>query len=110
MADPHWLGSSTATLTNGSHEEVLNLMIDEVRIGNHTIHNVVVMALKNDGDGEMLLGFTTLNQIGPFTIDTRKQELIFRMELGLPNIPAAEPIAKCVLEDGGRCQKYEFKK
>jgi hypothetical protein len=46
--------------------------IDEVRIGNHTIQNVVAMALKNDGDGEMLLGFTTLNQIGPFTIDTRR--------------------------------------
>jgi predicted aspartyl protease len=43
-------------------------MINLVRIGNHIIHYVPAMVNKSD-DSQMLLGLSTLGEIGKFSID-----------------------------------------
>jgi clan AA aspartic protease (TIGR02281 family) len=63
-------------LANGAHERVRVVSINLVRIGNHILHMVPAM-VHNDDKGNMLLGFSVLNEIGKFTIDTRNQELTF---------------------------------
>ena len=51
------------------------IVINQITIGNHTIPNVV--AAVNTNEGDMLLPFPVLNQIGKFTIDTANHKLIF---------------------------------
>lgn len=63
-------------LANGTHEKVNVISINLVRIGNHILHMVPAM-VHNDDKGAMLLGFSVLNEIGKFTIDTRNQVLEF---------------------------------
>ena len=80
----HWLGKSKSQIADGSIVEHWNIMIDEVRIGDHIIRNVPAEVQDQNNNSDMLLGFSTLNQIGAFTIDASKGELIFRtMELGV---------------------------
>jgi hypothetical protein len=52
----------------------LTVIIYNVRIGQHVANYVT--ATVTDGSN-LLIGFTDLNSIGPFTINTRTQELIF---------------------------------
>jgi clan AA aspartic protease (TIGR02281 family) len=75
----HWLGQSKSVLADGQIVDIWNISINELRIGNHALRNVLAMVTKSD-TAAMLLGFATLNQIGSFTIDTRAQELVFNAE------------------------------
>jgi predicted aspartyl protease len=65
-----------ALLADGSVVPTLELTIDEMKIGNHIIHNVMASTMEHN-ESDMLLGFMALNQIGPFTIDASKGRLIF---------------------------------
>jgi hypothetical protein len=47
---------------------------NDVRIGNHILHNVGASVMPGN---DMLLGFPLVNQIGPFTVNTRTNELLF---------------------------------
>jgi hypothetical protein len=45
-------------------------------VGGHTLHNVLAGVVPDEA--EMLLGFSVLNQVGRFTIDTKNNQLIFQ--------------------------------
>ena len=62
------------TMADGTTRTVPILVIREVRIGRHTIRNVYVGVSSAE---EMLLAFHVVNDIAPFTIDTRAGLLIF---------------------------------
>jgi clan AA aspartic protease (TIGR02281 family) len=65
----------TVTLADGSIHHERNIIIDDVSIGSHILHNVIAGVTSDDGD--MLLGLPLLNTIGRFTIDTANRRLIF---------------------------------
>ena len=44
-------------------------------VGSHTLRNILAGVIPDEG--EMLLGFPVLNQVGRFTIDTKNRQLIF---------------------------------
>jgi len=75
MGHATFIAKGTSELADGSKRETPYILIREFRIGNHTITNVRAMVVP-DG-AEMLLGFTVLDLIGPFTIDTRAGELVW---------------------------------
>ena len=51
------------------------IQILTLNIGGHTLHNIFAGVVPDEG--EMLLGFPVLNQVGRFTIDTKNRQLIF---------------------------------
>jgi clan AA aspartic protease (TIGR02281 family) len=70
-----WASPTTFTLADGSTKTERVLRIHEARVGKHVVSNV--LASVTDDESTMLLGFTLLNQIGPFMINTRTRELVF---------------------------------
>jgi len=73
-----WLGTRKFQMADGSTTEALALVINEVRIGSHVVRDVEASVVPNGT--RMLLGFPVVNQIGPFTINTRTRELVFEEE------------------------------
>jgi predicted aspartyl protease len=67
------IGTRTFRMADGRVVEEPMIVVNEVRIGNHILHNVEASV----GGNAMLLGFPVVNQIGPFTINTRTNELVF---------------------------------
>jgi clan AA aspartic protease (TIGR02281 family) len=65
----------TVTLADGSTHSGRNIIIDDVSIGAHVLHNIVAGVGPDNAD--MLLGMSLLNQIGRFTIDSANHKLIF---------------------------------
>lgn len=49
------------------------IMVHEIRIGSHVLRNIKAAV----SDGDLLIGFPIINEIGPFKIDTRNRELVF---------------------------------
>jgi len=63
-------------MANGRSELQSVIEINEVRIGTHRLQHVQASVSK----GPLLLGLTTINAIGPFTINSRTSELIFDLD------------------------------
>jgi hypothetical protein len=61
-------------LADGSSIKARSIVIGEVRIGNHVVHNVEAGVADSD---DMLMSFPVLDAIAPFTIDTRNNRLVF---------------------------------
>ena len=61
-------------LANGSEERQRGVRIVSLSIGGHLVRNVYAIVAPDDA--EALLGFTVLNQVGRFTIDTNAGVLI----------------------------------
>jgi clan AA aspartic protease (TIGR02281 family) len=74
-----WTGEEQFTMADGSVRTAQTILISEVRIGSHVVRNMRAAVTSNRTD--MLLGFSVLKAIGPFTIDTRTNELIFETPL-----------------------------
>jgi predicted aspartyl protease len=70
----HSIGTSKFQMADGRVVEEPMIVVNEVRIGNHILHNVEASVMPGN---DMLLGFTVVNQIGPFKINTRTNELVF---------------------------------
>ncbi len=73
--EAHSAGEIVVVLASGQNVTENQIVINQITIGNHTIPNVV--AAVNTNEGDMLLPFPVLNQIGKFTIDTANHKLIF---------------------------------
>jgi Aspartyl protease len=69
-------GAVSVKLADGSVSNERRILIDQIRIGRHTITNVAA-AVNANNDGMNLLPFQVLNQMGKFTIDTANEKLIF---------------------------------
>jgi clan AA aspartic protease (TIGR02281 family) len=69
-----WSGERQFKLADGFVISAPMLTINEVRLGAHVVRNVEASVTN---DSLMLLGFSVVDQIGPFMINTRKRELIF---------------------------------
>lgn len=69
-----WDGTSKFKMADGTFVLAPMVMIKELRIGEHTVRNV--KAGVSDAD-VMILSFPVVNNIAPFTIDTRVGELIW---------------------------------
>ena len=69
-----WQGDGRFKMADGTVRTLPVLLIREVRIGRHTVRNVRASVSSTD---EMILAFPVVNDIAPFTIDTRARELIF---------------------------------
>lgn len=83
-------GAIPVKLADGSVSNERRILIDQIRIGRHTITNVAA-AVNANNDGMNLLPFQVLNQMGKFTIDTANGKLIFggsAPSLDLAAIPA----------------------
>jgi predicted aspartyl protease len=76
----HWRNSKTYVLADRSETSARSIDIDVIRIGNHIIRNANAGVVA-DGS-HVLLGFPAINQIGPFTINTRTRELVFEADTG----------------------------
>ena len=74
-----WTGEEQFSMADGSVRTAQTILISEVRIGSHVVRNMRAAVTSNRTD--MLLGFSVLKAIGPFTIDTRTNELIFETPL-----------------------------
>jgi gag-polyprotein putative aspartyl protease len=70
-----WTGIEKYQMADGSVTEAQTLTIYQMRIGNHVVRNVKASTVPNGAI--MLIGFPVLDQIGPFTINTRTRELVF---------------------------------
>jgi clan AA aspartic protease (TIGR02281 family) len=68
------IGTRRFRMADGRVVEEPMIVVNEVRIGNHILHNVEASVMPGN---DMLLGFSVVNQIGPFTINTRTNELVF---------------------------------
>jgi len=66
---------TTMTMADGHHATVHQIIVHDVKIGAHTLHNV--RATITPENAEMLLPFPVLNQFGRFTIDSANNKLIF---------------------------------
>jgi len=69
-----WRESSRFRMADGTVRDMPTVLIGEMRIGRHTVRNVVSGVSDSGG---ILLAFPVVNNIAPFTIDTRGRELIF---------------------------------
>ena len=67
-------------LADGTIWEAKVVLINEVRIGRHVARNVRVGVSSSEGS---LLSFSLLDDIAPFTINTRNRELVFHTEANL---------------------------
>ena len=67
-----WTGEDRYVMADGSVKTVQTIVIYEMRIGNHVVRNA-----RAGVTDSMLLGFSVLQDIGPFMIDTRNSELVF---------------------------------
>jgi clan AA aspartic protease (TIGR02281 family) len=74
-----WTGEEQFSMGDGSVRTAQTILISEVQIGSHVVRNMRAAVTSNRTD--MLLGFSVLKAIGPFTIDTRTNELIFETPL-----------------------------
>jgi predicted aspartyl protease len=92
-----WLPPNDFVLADGTTKKQSMVRIRELRIGKHVLHDVVASVTRDDS--VMLLGFSTINRIGPFTINTRTHELIFDSALGASDsTPAPTPDAAMTCE------------
>jgi clan AA aspartic protease (TIGR02281 family) len=66
---------TTMTMADGHHATVHQIIVHDIKIGAHTLHNV--RATITPENAEMLLPFPVLNQLGRFTIDSANNKLIF---------------------------------
>ena len=69
-----WQEPQKVRLADGTIRTAQVLLVRELRIGHHVVRDVE--AFVGSGDS-MLLAFPIVNDIAPFTIDTRTGELIF---------------------------------
>jgi clan AA aspartic protease (TIGR02281 family) len=69
-----WSGERKYQMADGFVISAPTLVINEVRLGTHVVHNVEASVTNGT---LMLLGFSVVDQIGPFMINTRTRELIF---------------------------------
>ena len=69
-------GTAPVRYANGKVSQEQVISIRELRIGGHTVRNVIATVV----DGPPLLGFPVINGIAPFTIDTRVGELIWHKQ------------------------------
>jgi|SRR6516162_1017341 clan AA aspartic protease (TIGR02281 family) len=69
-----WSGERKYQMADGFVISAPALVINEVRLGTHVVHNVEASVTNGT---LMLLGFSVVDQIGPFMINTRTRELIF---------------------------------
>jgi hypothetical protein len=67
---------SKFVMADGSEKVQPVMLIYEMRVGSHVVKDVMASV----SNSTMLLGFHVVNGIGPFTIDTRKQELSWNKE------------------------------
>jgi predicted aspartyl protease len=67
-------GRQQFKMADGSVRETNTLIIREVRIGRHVVRDVQAGVTT---ENNLILPFPTVNQIGPFMIDTRNGELVF---------------------------------
>ena len=86
-----WQEDGHFKMADGTTRTTRILLIKEVRIGGHTVHNVRASVSSTD---EMLLAFPVVNDIAPFTIDTRAGLLIFHTssKSGVVESIATEPV------------------
>ena len=61
-------------MADGSVSSLPVILIHEMRIGSHVVRNVRAAVTAAGG---MIVAFPVVNDIAPFTIDTRAGELIF---------------------------------
>lgn len=80
-----WNTSVTVTMADGRQIEFLTIVINDIHIGAHTLHNVRTIVAP--GNAPTLLPFPILNSIGPFKINTRTHELVFDDAVVAPPVP-----------------------
>jgi hypothetical protein len=67
-------GQTDFRMADGSVRRTSTLIINEVRIGSHVVRGVQAGVTQ---ENNLILDFPTMNQIGPFQIDTRNGQLVF---------------------------------
>ena len=65
--------ASRFKMADGTIRMMTTVLISEVRIGRHIVRNVRAGVSETD---QMILAFPVVNDIAPFTIDTRAGELV----------------------------------
>lgn len=73
FGEAQWEEDSQFEMADGNTVTHHMILIHEIRIGSHVLKNIHAMV----SDGDMLIGFPIINEIGPFKIDTRNRELVF---------------------------------
>jgi clan AA aspartic protease (TIGR02281 family) len=71
----HFVGDAKMGTASGHTVPAREIVIHEVKIGDQVARNVKALAIS--GDVDMLLGANVLNKIGPYLIDSQKNQLIF---------------------------------
>jgi gag-polyprotein putative aspartyl protease len=74
-----WQENNRFRMADGTVRDMPMVLIRELRIGRHVVRNVLSGV---SGTGGIILAFPVLNNIAPFTIDTRVGELIFHTGSG----------------------------
>jgi clan AA aspartic protease (TIGR02281 family) len=76
-----FVGNGTAVLADGSEHASDRYVLHEVRVGNHTVRNVVASVVSVNGSP--LLGQTFLSKLPPWTIDNARQVLVIAEGTGV---------------------------
>jgi len=69
-----WGDMGTFVMADGSKQKQPTIIVKEIRIGKHVVKNVTVSVSNGTTP---LLAFPVVNEIGPFTVNTRTNELIW---------------------------------
>jgi hypothetical protein len=69
-----WQANSRFRMADGTVQNMPMVLIRELRIGSHVVRNVAAGVSSSNA---VLLAFPVVNNIAPFTIDTRAGELVF---------------------------------
>jgi predicted aspartyl protease len=81
-------GSTTVRLANGATEHQRVIVIKDMTVGLHTLHNVQATAGARDS-APMLLSLDVLNAIGPFKVDAKAGTITFDTSVALASRPKA---------------------